>query len=120
MIWFGTHFGPICDDTEQVPVPVGLKCSYCEEPIGPADSGVAVPTWSEGSEYVAIEHHECFLRQLVGSVGHQFRACSCYGKEDTSEQEMTRREAAIRARDTFLSRWPAAQTSFGWKIPEGR
>jgi len=105
--WFGRHWGaPFCDSTPQIPVPVGETCLWCEEPIAADDSGVRMPHISlQGTRY-AYQHVECFLRSILGSVGHQLELCRCFGGNDDCEPpEMSRREAARAACDLAQSRW---------------
>lgn len=63
-----------------------LICAWCGEAI------------AEGSE---IEqgplHFECGLRSALGSIGHQKKACSCYGGQQEDPPGMTRRQAAAAA-----------------------
>ena len=63
---------------------------YCDEEILPTDRARAD---ASGNEF----HHECFLRMVIGSVGHQQNECDCHGLEDHSEEGISRREAAQRA-----------------------
>jgi len=105
--WFGTHWGaPFNDTTPQVPVPVGETCLWCGELIAPEDSGVQMPHLSlQGPRYV-YQHVECFLRSILGSVGHQLQLCSCFGGDDACEPpEMSRRESARAACDLAQNRW---------------
>jgi hypothetical protein len=45
-------------------------------------------------------HHECLIRAVVGSVGHQLRRCSCYGGDEEDPPGLTKREAARLAAET--------------------
>lgn len=53
-------------------------------------------------------HHECAVRAIAGSVGHQNRTCACYQVFDSSATPnhdppaMTKREAARAAYDLYL------------------
>lgn len=96
MKWFGPkEFARICDDAERVDIPIGQECMYCEEPIAGGDAGFMIPYDFEGKH--APHHQECFMRSVIGSVGHQQHECSCHGREDTSEFGLSIREAAINA-----------------------
>ncbi len=107
MKWFGRKFARVCEDAPEVPVPIGATCAYCEEPILEKDQGFMIPHSSALSDADELaEHHECFMRQIVGSVGHQRGTCHCKGREDHSEDGLTRREAAIQARAYFEERFP--------------
>jgi len=64
-------------------------CQHCGEPV--------LPHEPRGQVVNAIMHHECFFRSVAGSVGHQQKNCHCYGKTDTSELGMSKRDAARRS-----------------------
>lgn len=67
----------------------GRLCLHCEEPLeGPCFE------LNGGRDYM---HRECMIRGVSGSVGHQMGECSCFGKVDTSEDGLTKREAARKA-----------------------
>jgi hypothetical protein len=61
-------------------------------------------------------HEECFMRQIVGSVGHQTRRCSCYGGDYDDPPGMSKREAAKVAYTIFLTHRAALAEGF---IPGG-
>jgi hypothetical protein len=42
-------------------------------------------------------HMECFIRSVVGSVGHQMQQCHCYGGTVDDPPNMSKREAARAA-----------------------
>lgn len=74
MQWFGIEpFAPMCDDLDRVPVPIGEPCAWCGELVGSGDQGFYLGGCDQPT------HQECFIRQVVGSVAHQQRRCSCYG-----------------------------------------
>jgi len=54
-------------------------CICCTERIGEEESGLAWQSSPVSSLFV-YEHRECFLRQVLGSVAHVERRCSCYVK----------------------------------------
>lgn len=111
-----------------IKAPVALFCIECEERIAASDSGVimqmteidpkdarARKVGEQGSfdlvtlpddrvrlHSVAL-HEECFMRQIVGSVGHQTKRCSCYGGDYEDPPGMTKREAAKVAYTIFLA-----------------
>jgi hypothetical protein len=66
-----------------------MTCIWCSEPI------------EEPCPSHPDLHHECGFRMVAGSAGHLQRACSCYGRVDTSEDNLTRREAARRALEYY-------------------
>lgn len=95
MRWFAPEVRvPLARDSQlpRVAQPIGKPCAHCEEPIGPKDEGVML----SGSD--DPWHQECFLRQILGSVAHQTRRCSCYGGDgNEDDDDLSRREAARRA-----------------------
>jgi hypothetical protein len=80
---------------QRVPTPVGALCCWCDEPIAESDAGCLLLALFEEGE--VAEHRECFLRGVLGSVGHQFRLCSCFGGTIEDPPLMTRRGAARAA-----------------------
>jgi len=58
-----------------------------------------VPYVNLGEVSEIAYHDECWLRQLLGSVAHIERACSCFGgsADEGDPPQMTRREAAQAA-----------------------
>lgn len=91
------YFGPkdFNPPQERTETPVGEPCSYCEEPIKEGDRGFTIPI--AGSDSEAPYHHPCFIRTIIGSVGHQQKKCSCYGGTEEDPPDMTKREAALAA-----------------------
>jgi hypothetical protein len=95
--WFGkSPFGPVCNGTEQVETPVGQSCIYCQEAIAEDDEGIVMP-YHETEVSWKPTHRECLLRQVVGSVGHQQKRCSCHGGTEEDPPGLTKREAAKAA-----------------------
>jgi hypothetical protein len=101
-------FGPMRHpDYERLRTPVGTICLYCRELIGPDDSGFVFrsagfpealctdPLPGGDGSYI-VEHRECHLRSLIGSVAHVLKQCSCYmpGADETDPPELTKRQAA--------------------------
>lgn len=95
MNWFGESWGaPICDPVDNVPTPSGT-CLYCEESIGPDDSGVMMPVLGLDALDLVPEHVECFLRCLYGGFNHQLGRCLCCGGTEPADPPgLTKREAA--------------------------
>jgi hypothetical protein len=95
--WFGT---PMAMDCPHIEVPVGDKCVHCEERFVLEDSGMKYAS-SKGP----YAHRNCFLRQIIGSVAHVERRCSCFvanaGEGDPIG--MTPRQAA----DAAVAAWQA-------------
>lgn len=91
------YFGPpnMRKDYEtQIPVPIGRTCLFCEEPFAQGDAGTI-------SHLGQATHHECMMRQVIGSVGHLRELCSCHGGSYEDPPEMTRRQAAIAAVELY-------------------
>lgn len=71
-----------------------MNCPYCREPVldnepkGRFQNGDTI-------------HPECLVRMLAGSVGHQLRACSCYGGTEDDPKDKTLREGARMAAKLF-------------------
>ena len=87
-----------------VPTPDG-NCCWCDESIGKNDKGVIMDSWGPDGVVDAYWHYECLLRNILGSVGHQRKKCSCFGGEGNGDPpEMTKREAAKAAVDEFKKR----------------
>jgi hypothetical protein len=81
-----------------------MICAYCEEPIEASEQQSRFNEISEASGWLpkaVAMHRACFVRSIVGSVGHQQRRCSCYGFEDVSEIGLTPRAAAREAARHF-------------------
>lgn len=106
--WFGTSWGaPFCQSTPQVSVPVGEPCLHCAERIEHGDSGVLTPyldSLSPGGGVItvgtAVYHVECWVRSVLGSVGHQLGVCSCFTTGVDAYEDppgMSLREAAKAA-----------------------
>jgi len=118
------YFGPrpwgVAIDEPQLmdeKAPVGELCYRCGEPIDAGDFGLIMPAWPAPSRPLntkelgfwrganlpsrKIAHRECFLRCIIGSVGHLEMRCSCFGGSAEDPPEMSRREAAIAAVKLF-------------------
>jgi len=82
-----------------VPVPIGEACKWCAEVFVADDRGFGIPQLSSGDTTIGFFHLECFMRMIIGSVGHQMNMCECHGGHDDSEDGLTRRAAARLAWD---------------------
>jgi hypothetical protein len=69
-----------------------MNCSWCDEDLLIDDGPIKV--LSGGATGV---HRECYIRMLMGSVGHQMKTCSCFGGKDEDPEGMTKHEAAHAA-----------------------
>ena len=100
MKWFGPSWGAaICQEEEHIDVPIGCWCGHCEEEVAAGDRGVCV---ANGEGFEAPMHLECFMRGVVGSVGHQKGLCSCYGGDEEDPPGVTVRQAAKAALLFFM------------------
>lgn len=103
MIFGGLWDAPICDDAIEVPAPVGLACLYCKEAIAKDDQGFMMLVMRAARESsLEPEHRNCHLRDVIGSVGHLRKQCSCYGGTEGDPEGMTKREAAEAAVKLYL------------------
>lgn len=99
--YFGTR---IPKGTTPIKTPVGEICLYCEEAVEEGDSGEIMPFGQLGEDRKTMSfttvavHQECALRQVVGSIGHLKKQCSCYGGTEHDDLGMTRHEAALAVR----------------------
>jgi hypothetical protein len=108
--WFGpaSWGAPLCATTPRVPAPVGASCAHCGEAIAEDDCGITMPHLSAAGASISTYHLNCYLRTVVGSVGHQKWRCSCYGGHEDDPPEMTRRQAADAAVALYEARQLAA------------
>jgi hypothetical protein len=90
-------------DFDEYITPVGWPCSWCAEPIQLEDNGFLVRSMGapdalklDGDGEYVVQHRECHLRSVIGSVAHVQKRCSCYnpGAKETDPPELTKREAA--------------------------
>lgn len=61
-----------------------MLCGWCDEEL----------TEAEMCSHVPGCHHECAVRMVIGSAGHQLGMCACVGGSREDPPEMTRRQAA--------------------------
>lgn len=99
MRYFGKPWNSFISSLEGGPTPIGKPCNWCKESIQEGELGLLIPSWPEGEEHPV--HQECFLREVLGSVGHQQKRCSCFGGTEEDPPGMTKREAAKAAVDFY-------------------
>lgn len=94
MKYFGIAWNPNIASLEKAPTPLGEKCSWCDEQIMEGDDGLLIPhIGAEVSEMP--RHQECFLREVIGSLAHQQKRCSCFGGFDEEDSPLvSKRQAA--------------------------
>jgi hypothetical protein len=106
MKWFGENwYAAICDN-EKIPVPTNESCAWCEEELTEEDKGVTIPHSEPDGPKEMPYHLECFMRQVIGSVGHIQGKCHCFGGTEEDPPEMTKREAALVAFELFQKQGP--------------
>mgnify|MGYP001613571788 CR=1 FL=1 len=99
-LFFGRDWPLDLDKTER---PSNATCYRCGEQIGSDDSGALSVVASVDVVERLAEHRECFLRAVVGSVGHLQQKCSCFGGIQEDPPDMTKRQAAQAAVDLYLN-----------------
>jgi hypothetical protein len=105
MSWFGKAWNPmVCVPKEEIPVPVGQKCLWCKEEITKGDRGFVI----RGSD--KPQHYACFMRSVVGSVGHQNEKCTCHGGDEDDPPGMSTRQAAEAAVKLYEQRTKVRNT----------
>lgn len=72
------------------------RCGWCDEP-----GGTRIVRRVCGPRALLVKwHHECFIRSVIGSVGHISRKCSCYPGNDEPAGDppgLNKRDAARAA-----------------------
>lgn len=82
-LYFGRLWdAPAFDDATEIPTPTGEDCGWCDEPIGPDDSGTMM-SFPDG---LRPAHIECWLRSALGDVYHLRGECSCSGGDGHDER----------------------------------
>lgn len=67
MKWFGHSWGAtVCNELEQVPIPVGEKCFHCEGDFVNLDRGLVLPFSSEEGVKDTFWHFVCFKKMIFG------------------------------------------------------
>lgn len=74
-----------------------MLCAFCGEEIREGERANLI----QGGDL----HHECAMRSILGSVGHQLHKCPCYGGTEEDPPGMTKRQAAMAA----VELWEAGQ-----------
>jgi hypothetical protein len=102
MQFFGpAKWGGALEGAEFVKAPVGMKCSFCDDPIYEDEFGVIMPCVGTEKVYIVAYHKECNLRLIVGSVSHQRKQCMCYGGTKAEDDFPSKRMAALAACELF-------------------
>lgn len=96
MRWFGDEpFAPVCHVTPRAERPIGAPCYWCDDPIGPDETGFLIPHCGQDERPI---HDFCQLRTLIGGVNHLKGLCMCCGGDRPPDPpDMTLREAAHAA-----------------------
>lgn len=67
MKWFGANWGaPICEELEQVPIPVEERCFHCKGDFMNLDRGVVLPYHSAEGIQDTFWHLVCFKKTIFG------------------------------------------------------
>jgi hypothetical protein len=78
-----------------------MICLHCGEPVLWDEPCERIPVMTAEGDAIRAHlgrmHRNCFLRGLLGGVGHIEGRCSCYGGTYDDPPEMTKREAADAA-----------------------
>jgi hypothetical protein len=102
--WFGQSWGAsVCDPVDHVETPAGENCTRCGEQLQATDTGVILPYASDPPASMPY-HRNCYLREIIGSVGHQNGNCSCRDGGGGDPPGMTLREAADAAVTLFYTK----------------
>lgn len=79
----------VCEGAEQVPTPLGERCTSCAQLVEEGDQG----SFTDGGLYPI--HRECALRDVLGSVAHLEGRCRCFGGDAEDEHDGDRRASAL-------------------------
>ncbi len=81
-----------------------ICCQWCDEEVDEHDVDVVVVPFI-GFHGIARSsfHRPCYIRSLVGSIGHQLGRCSCHGGNADDPPGLSRRQAAVAAYKLFAS-----------------
>jgi hypothetical protein len=104
---------------ERVPTPVGRPCGWCLEPIGEKDEGLLVDPGDAEDAAPVPWHRDCYMRQVMGSLGHMMQECSCFGGNRGDPAGVSKREAATIAVQ-FWERFrvPIPREAFNYNVQE--
>lgn len=96
---------PVTDDLDEpVTTPHGAVCAYCNEAVKGDDDGFLIPHYTGGTPLERPVHTECWLRQVMGSIGHLTGKCSCMGGTEEDPEGATKHEAALAVKDFLIER----------------
>lgn len=106
--YFGEAWNDEIRKLEARPAPLGDLCLWCGTPILLGERGLFIPCLTAwGAPSSRPEHVECFMRQIIGSIEHQEKRCSCEGGAVVPgalpEPSLTRREEAVAAHRHWLA-----------------
>lgn len=93
------------DEKDPIEVTTGDRCPNCGEGFVVGERGYPTPHhYTSGKVEITHYHHECIVRMVVGSVGHQTKQCPCFGGKLDDPPGMSRREAAREAFKLMMAR----------------
>lgn len=103
MQWFGYRpFAYVCREGVRIETPIGEPCLWCEEAIGPDETGFLIHVIGAEETKLLPVHSECNFHRIVGGIYHQQRRCMCFGGELCGDPpELTTREAARLAMEYY-------------------
>jgi hypothetical protein len=91
---FGVEHHP---HLEIVAPPTEELCCWCEESFLEGEVGFVMDQITHDEAKDSFWHRECLIRNVMGSVAHQRKECSCFGGEGEDDSSLTKREAAKAA-----------------------
>lgn len=107
MQWFGNCEQPPEGRTwaDRIAPPIEHKCRWCDEFFEKHNAGLSVIGVGERIE-AYYYHIECYLRWVLGSIGHQQHLCKCFppvfGRQQLDDPPgFTMRQSALAAWDWF-------------------
>jgi hypothetical protein len=87
-----------------------MKCLHCDEPIGAAERVHMMTTYS-----CMAMHLACLVRNIVGSIAHQQKQCSCYGGTDSDDPPgVSKFQAARDAAKYYATHSDAQPDPYNW------
>lgn len=110
---------PATDELEEpVTTPCGMPCLYCQEAVVNGEDGFLIPNWLAWGQWIEKPvHTECWLRQVLGSIGHINGTCTCQGGTEEDPEGATLHEGALAVKKHLLERG-AVYRDWGDPVPD--
>lgn len=68
MRWFGPRWdAPVCDEGEEVEVPIGEACQSCGHRFTAGERGIMLVYYGHGEPTDWPVHHHCLIEMVTGS-----------------------------------------------------